>query len=231
MKKPDTTTDMILKHLKSTTENLPIYVPCQLSGSGETKTVSIGEVFMYKKELDTYAAESELVYDGQFLIALYDGYYNTVSRFSPRLYMVRDKTTIYYGRPMIDESNKDTVLTRTTPYIAGEIYVYKYTRYFYDGNENLWHLYDTSKILNTKNITTPEDIIKVFDELQERASELGYPIKLFSSDRPIHPFHGCVDVPLTLKYDESCTNAILAAINVKETVENLMSRYGGENNG
>lgn len=96
----------------------------------------------------------------------------------------------------------------------------------YNGKDYLfttkgWKLMDLNDIsnINLDNITTPNDIIDTFDKLQKRATELGYPIKLFDKVSPIHPTHRPIDVELSLVYDENTPNAILAAINIKQPFE------------
>ena len=115
----------------------------------------------------------------------------------------------------------DGKIIKNKEILQGAIYTYNSKDYVYFNDE--WKpLYGPDCYINNEKINTPSDIIAAFDDLQKRATEIGYPIKLFAKERPIHPIHNACDTTLLLTYDESCPNAILAAIRITQTLEKLM---------
>ena len=119
-----------------------------------------------------------------------------------------------------NENTRPKKIIKNKEIWPGAIYSYKSKEYVYF-NDGWKPLYWSDDYINPKSINTPDDIVKAFDALQERATELGYPIKLFAKERPIHPLSR-VDAKLLLKYDKTYPNTVLAALNVSETVEKLL---------
>ena len=181
-----------------------------------------------------YARNSSFAFNGQCIVILYempfcDEHNNVMhGNYSPTVYRINNPgpTTRldYLGKVL---TYKNDILKPKSGILKGELCTYNYEDYFYDGLT--WKPLMTKSYINTDNINTVDDIIKSFDDLQQRATELGYPIKLFTKSRPIHPCNS-MDVKLTLTYDSSCPDAILAAVNVKETIDYIMNSYGGNDN-
>lgn len=206
--------------------NGPYMVPMR-NNNGEIMNIAVNITDYIQKAYD-YVRNNTMAFIGQCIVVLYDPVF--IDKYNPSVYCIKNISL----RPILEYVGKvlyykgDGKLIPTNTVLTGQLCTYNNSDYFYDGNN--WVPLD-NQIIDTSKINSPKDIIDVFDKLQERATELGYPIKLFTKERPIHPIRHGIDTKLTLTYEENRPNVILAAINVKETIENLMKLYGDKNNG